>query len=301
MGVILVMVKPFDEALEIVKAIALPMVAVNALGFVLMIIIMTYVSKQKELFVEQSRLESELEVATVIQQSLLPNLNEDFPGCKEVDVSASMDPAKEVGGDFYDVFYVDKTHLAFAIGDVSGKGIPAALFMASAKSILQNCIRDIGTLSNAIIAANKSLCTQNDAGMFVTLWVGVFDIMNGTLNYVNAGHNPPVLLHNNKGEFLTTKPDFVLGGFEDRIYKEHTTQLEDGDLFFLYTDGVTEAEDKEHNLFGNERLLKCFEKVNDKNASQMIELVKENIDTFIAGNDQFDDMTILCFKWKKPN
>ncbi|MBP5244874.1 MAG: SpoIIE family protein phosphatase [Clostridia bacterium] len=301
LSVVLVMVKPFETALDIVKQIAIPFIAVNALGFAMMIAITTYIEKQRKLTIEKSRLQSELEFASVSQHSLLPSINDDYPGCKELDVSASMETAKEVGGDFYDVFFVDATHIAFVIGDVSGKGVPAAIFMATSKLTLQNCVRDIPDLAEAVATANNSLCARNDAEMFVTLWVGVFDIVNGTLNFVSAGHNPPVLLRGDKAEFLKFKNGFVLAGMENAKYKENTVILEKGDVICLYTDGVTEAEDKHHALFGEERLLSCFENRSSDAVSDIIESVKNEIDVFINGNDQFDDITMLCFKWKKDS
>lgn len=299
LGVVLLMVRPFSTALDIVRQIALPFVVVNALGFMLMIAIINYTERQRALAAEKSRLQSELEVANVIQHSLLPRLNEDYPGCPEVDVSASMEAAKEVGGDFYDVFYIDQTHLAFVIGDVSGKGVPAALFMASSKITLQNCIRDVPTLSEAVEIANNALCTGNDAEMFLTLWVGVFDLTSRTLTYVSAGHNPPVLLRDGKAAFLKGKSGFVLAGMEGMKYRENSVQLERGDVVYLYTDGVTEAEDRDHTLFGEERLLGCFADKSDDGPAEIIGNVKSAVETFINGNSQFDDMTMLCFKWKR--
>jgi len=299
LGVVLIMVKPFDTALDIVKQIALPFIAVNALGFMMMITIITYTEKQRFIAAEKSRLQSELEVASVIQHSLLPRLTKDYPGCHDIDVGASMEAAKEVGGDFYDVFYVDSTHLAFVIGDVSGKGVPAALFMASSKITLQNCIRDIPKLSEAIETANNALCEGNDAEMFLTLWVGVFDLTSRELAFVSAGHNPPVLLRNGKAEFLKCKNGFVLGGMSGMKYRENAVQLEKGDTVYLYTDGVTEAEDKKHELFGDDRLLACFEGKSEFGPDEIIDTVKGSVETFINGNSRFDDMTMLCFKWKR--
>ena len=296
--VVLIMVKPFETAFGIVSKIAIPFIAVNALGFMLMITIITYTESQRNLAIEKSRLQSELEVANVIQHSLLPLLNDDYPGCREIDVSASMEAAKEVGGDFYDVFYVDPTHLAFVVGDVSGKGVPAALFMATSKITLQNCIRDIPSLSEALETANNALCARNDAEMFITIWVGVFDLESGMLKFVSAGHNPPVLLRDGKAEFLKIKNGFVLAGMENMKYKENTVWLKKGDTVCLYTDGVTEAEDSAHNLFGDERLLRCFEGRSESTSGEIIEGVKSSIEEFIDGNSQFDDMTMLCFKWK---
>ncbi|MBR5721201.1 MAG: PP2C family protein-serine/threonine phosphatase, partial [Clostridia bacterium] len=269
------------------------------LGCMMMIAIMTYTEKQRALALEKSRLQSELEVANVIQHSLLPTVNEDYPGCRELDVSASMEAAKEVGGDFYDLFFVDSTHIAFVIGDVSGKGVPAALFMATSKITLQNCIRDIPNLSEAIETANNALCARNDAEMFVTLWVGILDLTSGLMTFVSAGHNPPVLLHNGKADFMRIKNGFVLAGMEGMKYKQNSVQLEEGDTVYLYTDGITEAEDAKHNLFGEERLLNCFENKSESSSAQILEDVKNSIDGFINGNSQFDDMTMLCFRFKE--
>lgn len=296
--IVLIMVKPFGTALDIVKQIAFPFIAVNALGFMIMIGIINYTEKHRMLALERSRLQSELEVANVIQHSLLPSITTDYPGVKELDVSASMEAAKEVGGDFYDLYYIDPTHLVFSIGDVSGKGVPAALFMASAKTILQNCIRDIPSLPEAVATANNALCARNEAEMFLTLWVGVLDLTTGTLDFVSAGHNPPVLLHNGKAEFLKIKNSFVLAGMENMSFKEHHIQLVQGDMMCLYTDGVVEAEDRDHKLFGEERLLDCFEGKSESDSAEIIASVKESIEAFIKGNSQFDDMTMLCFKKK---
>ncbi|MBR7071867.1 MAG: SpoIIE family protein phosphatase [Clostridia bacterium] len=298
LSLVLLMVKPFETALDIVVRIAVPFIGVNALGFVMMITIITYTENQRKITVERSRLQSELEVANVIQHSLLPLINEDYPGHKQLDVSASMEAAKEVGGDFYDVFYVDPTHLAFVIGDVSGKGVPAAIFMASSKITLQNCIRDIPKLSEAVETANNALCARNEAEMFVTVWVGILDLTNGTMNFVSAGHNPPVLLRNDHSELLKFKNGFVLAGMQDMMYKEHSIQLEKGDTVYLYTDGVTEAENVAHELFGEERLLGCFDNKSKYSSAEMIEHVKNSMDEFINGNSQFDDITMLCFQWK---
>lgn len=297
LGIVLLMVKPFETALDIVKQIAIPFIVVNSVGFMMMITIITYIEKKRNDELERNRLQSELEVANVIQHSFLPLINEDYPGCKDLEISASMEAAKEVGGDFYDVFFVDATHLAFVIGDVSGKGIPAALFMTLAKITLQNCIRDIPKLSDAVAAANNALCARNEADMFVTIWVGIFDLTDGTLNFVSAGHNPPVLLGDDKADYVKFKNGFVLAGMKDVIYKEHSIQLKKGDTVYLYTDGVTEAADKDHNLFGNERLLSCFENKSECSPAEIIENVKGSIDSFINGNSQFDDMTMLCFNW----
>ena len=296
--IVLIMVKPYETALDIVQKIAIPMIVVNALGFMLMIAIIQYTEKVRSLIREKSRLKADLDIATVIQHSLLPKINAEYPNCDALDASALMLPARDVGGDFYDVFKAGATRYAFMIGDVSGKGISAALFMASSKSILQNCIRDNRSLAESIEIANNVIYDTNEAQMFITLWVGVFDYEDGSVKYVTAGHNPPVLLRNNEASLVNEKPNFVIGGMKDMKYIEHDLQLEKDDIVLLYTDGVTEAENAEHELFGDERLLSCLEKKSDCSAEEIINHVQKSVDDFVNGNDQFDDMTMLCYKWK---
>ena len=296
LSVVLVMVKPFETALNIVKQIAIPFIFVNAVGFTMMILIITYTERQRKLTAEKSRLQSELEVASVIQNSLLPVINSSYPGREEIDVSGFMEAAKEVGGDFYDLFFVDNNHIAFVIGDVSGKGVPAALFMASSKIILQNCIRDIPDLSTAVETANHVLCQRNEADMFVTVWVGVLNLTTFEVEYVSAGHNPPVIISDAKAEYLKIKNGFVLAGMDGIKYKKYSVQLKQGDTVLLYTDGIVEAETKQHELFGEERLLDCLDDSENKKADEIANTVKTSVDSFVDGNSQFDDMTLLCFK-----
>lgn len=293
LGVVLVLVRPFSNALDIVKQIALPFVTVNALGIASMMGIIHFFENQQALSMERERLKSELEVASVIQHSLLPELNERYPGRPEVSVCASMQAAKQVGGDFYDVFFVAQDKLAFVIGDVSGKGVPAALFMASSKTILQNCLRDIPTPAEAFFTANNVLCDKNEAEMFVTVWAGVMDLKDGTLTYASAGHNPPVLLHDGKADFLKTKNGFVLAGMENVKYCEATIRLEKGDALFLYTDGVTEATTQDNEFYGDDRLLACLSDCVNDAPEAILEKVKASLDDFVGTAEQFDDITML--------
>ena len=299
LGLLLIIVKPFETAFGIVKAIALPFVLVNALGFTLMIAMINYIERQRTISIERSRLKSELDAARVIQHSLLPPINDKYPGRKEISLAAFMEPAKQVGGDFYDFFFVDRDRMAFLIADVSGKGIPAALFMATAKLTLQNCLRDCDTLAEAVQTANNALCAQNEAEMFVTSWIGVLDITTGVLTSVSAGHNPPVLISADGSEpvFLRRKRNgFVLAGMEDVRYREESIELKKGDRIFLYTDGVTEAENISHDLFGEERLQKTLAELNEKSPEDIVAGVKSAIDAHVGKADQFDDITMLCVK-----
>ncbi len=299
LGVVLLLVKPWETALEIVKAIYVPFILINSVGFTLMIFMIRYIEQQRDLSVEKGRLQSDLKTATTIQHSLLPPITESYPGRKEVALAADMDAAKEVGGDFYDFFFVDQDRLAFLIGDVSGKNISGALFMVRAKQILQHCIRDLSPLAEAVRRANEALCENNEAEMFVTAWIGVLDLTTGQLRYVNAGHNPPVLL-SAEGErtWLRRKGGFILGGMEGIPYKESSLTLFPGDKIFLYTDGVTEAADRTRALYGEERLMACLEAHEAESVDRIIQAVKAGLAAHVQGSEQFDDITMLCLEYK---
>ncbi len=297
--VVLVLVKPFETALGIVKQIAIPFIIVNAIGFAMMIAIITYTEKQRRLTAEKSRMQSELEVANVIQKQLLPTIDDTYPGRKEIEISASMDAAKEVGGDFYDVFFVDSNRVAIVIGDVSGKGVPAALFMASSKIILQNCVRDIPVLAEAVAATNNSLCARNEADMFVTIWVGILDLTTGEVTCVNAGHDDPVI-YRNGGVFSleVSKHGLVAGGMPGVKYRETQFTLNKGDKLFIYTDGLPEATDKDNKMFTIDGMIETLNACKEQSPGQIIESVKESVDRFVGEAPQFDDLTMLCLEMK---
>ena len=299
LGVVLLLVKPWETALEIVKAIYVPFILINSVGFTLMIFMIRYIEQQRDLSIEKGRLQSDLKTATTIQHSLLPPITESYPGRKEVALAADMDAAKEVGGDFYDFFFVDQDRLAFLIGDVSGKNISGALFMVRAKQILQHCIRDLSPLAEAVRRANEALCENNEADMFVTAWIGILDLPTGQLHFVNAGHNPPVLL-SAEGErtWLRRKGGFILGGMEGIPYKESSLTLFPGDKIFLYTDGVTEAADRTRALYGEERLMACLKAHEAESVDRIIQAVKAGLAAHVQGSEQFDDITMLCLESK---
>lgn len=298
LSIVLLVVKPFSTAWDIVCQIALPFITVNAVGIASMMGIIHFIEKQQALSLERERMKSELEVASVIQHSLLPELNEKYPGRPELSIRASMQAAKEVGGDFYDAFFVDQDRIAFLIADVSGKGVPAALFMASSKTVLQNCIRDVPRLSDALATANNVICEKNEMDMFVTVWAGILDLRDGSLSFVSAGHNPPALLREGKAEFLKGKNGFVLGGMEDVRYAENELRLQEGDVLFLYTDGVTEATARDYELYGNDRLLDCLTGCRGLDVQAVLDRVSASVEGFVRDNEQFDDITMLCARWK---
>ncbi len=297
LSLVLLIVKPFEAARGIVDAIYLPFILVNAIGFMLMIAMIEYINRQRAITIERSRLKTELEVATVIQRSLLPPITDTYPGRAEIRLAASMDPAKEVGGDFYDLFFVDRDRLAFVIADVSGKGIPAALFMATAKTTILNCVRDFPSLSDAMKTTNEGLCRNNTAEMFVTAWIGVLHLSTGKLTFVCAGHNPPVLISEGHPSFIRDRSGLVLAAMDGTAYREHSLDLKPGDRLFLYTDGVTEAENSAHQLFGEERLAACLQQAADRSPDEIIAAVKSAIDEHVRGFDPFDDMTMLCIHY----
>ena len=239
---------------------------------------------------------SELNIASSIQSSCLPN---EFPNTNRCELFAIMDPAKEVGGDFYDFFKIDEDHLVLVIGDVSGKGIPASLFMMKTQAVinaLADSIKDNPSLIFEMV--NDAVCKGNDMNMFVTCWIGIINLSNGELHYTSAGHNPPVIKYNGEYSYLKGKGGFVLGGKNGTQYYNNKITLEKGDKLFIYTDGVTEAHDINKNLYGEERLLDFFKK-EDPSPNVGIVKLRQSIKDFANGAEQFDDITMLMFEYHK--
>lgn len=258
-----------------------------------------YIANLTKVTAEKERIGAELNVAKQIQADMLPSIFPAFPEKEEFDIFATMEPAKEVGGDFYDFFLVDDDHLAFLIADVSGKGVPAALFMVIAKTLMKNHAQKGESPAQVFEAVNNQLCENNKEGMFVTAWMGILEISTGKLSYVNAGHNPPVV----KGadgvfRYLHCNPDFVLAGMEGLPYHQGELQIAKGDSIYLYTDGVTEAINKEEELYGEERLEMVLNQHKEEAPEEILRAVKESIDTFAGEVEQFDDITMLCLNYK---
>jgi len=240
------------------------------------------------------RIDNELKYAKEIQTSSLPTYFEENPN---YDLFASMNPAKEVGGDFYDFYLLNNKTLAICMADVSGKGIPAALFMMRAKSILKTYAEAGIAIADIFTNANFALCEGNSAGLFVTAWMGIVDLETGHVKFANAGHNAPCVKHKDGNyEFLKSKVGFVLGGMEGIIYKEQEFDLAEGDEIFLYTDGITEATNLNKELFGDDRLIVSLNKHCELNAEKLCNKIKEECDTFTGEAPQFDDMTMLSLK-----
>ena len=245
-----------------------------------------------------ARIDAELAVAKAIQHSALPSVFPPYPNRKEFDIWASMFTAKEVGGDFYDFYFVDEDTLAFLIADVSGKGIPAAMFMMQSKALLKSCAESGMDVNDVFTAANEKLCEGNDANMFVTAWMGFLNVKTGMLTFANAGHNPP-LLRGADGSFayLRSRAGFVLAGMEGIRYRKNELQLQPGDTLYLYTDGVTEAINVDQELFGEDRLLEALNRDAGADPQRICDGVKAEVDVFAGEAEQFDDITMLCISY----
>jgi len=236
----------------------------------------------------------DLEIAGKIQHSMLPAPDLDH---KNVSLFASLTPAADIGGDFFDYFFIDQTHLAFLIGDVSGKGISAALFMAVSRSLLRSNGLEKISPAKCLEKTNQMLTHNNDAGMFVTVFYGIVDLENGHLVYINAGHNPPYIVRNKGGlESLEKTGDMALGIFEENIYHQKETRLHSGDTIYLYTDGIVEAFDQTYQFFGNTRMEKNLEKQGSVSCRKLIESNLAELKKFTEGMAQSDDITAMALK-----
>ena len=246
----------------------------------------------------EERIDAELAFAKAIQHSALPTVHPLYDNRKEFDIFASMHTAKEVGGDFYDFYFIDEDHLAFLIADVSGKGIPAAMFMMRSKTIIKSYAESGMSVEEVFTLANEKLCEGNDAGMFVTAWMGILNIRNGKVLFANAGHNHPLVKHSDGTfEYLKSRAGFVLAGMEGVRYRKNELVLEPGDAIYLYTDGVTEATDLNDELYGEDRLHSILEKYKDETMEVICSEIKKDVDLFAGEAPQFDDITMLALKY----
>ena len=258
-----------------------------------------YIAKLETVTAEKERIGAELDVAAKIQSSMLPCIFPAFPDRNEFDIYATMDPAKEVGGDFYDFFMVDADHLAFVVADVSGKGVPAALFMVIGKTLIKDHTGLHDDLGEVFTEVNNILCASNSEEMFITAFEGVLNLKTGELRYVNAGHEIPFLCR--KGgvfEPFKVRAGFVLAGMQGIRYRAGSIQLEPGDKVFQYSDGIPEAINSEKAPYGMKRLESVLAKNSEKAPSELLPLVKADVDAFVGDADQFDDITMLCIEFK---
>ena len=255
---------------------------------------------------EKERISAELSIATKIQASMLPFIFPPFPQRHEFDIYASMVPAKEIGGDFYDFYMVDDDTLAFVVADVSGKGIPAALFMVITQTLMKNNVQHQKTPKEVFDLVNNMLCENNEESIFVTAFLGYLQLSTGLLTYVNAGHNPPLIKSKPNAysdyefNWLSSNENFILAIIENIDYEEHQIYLQPGDELFLYTDGVTEAMNRDNVLFSEKRLIETLNKNIKLNPKELVLFIKENVDIFTGDEEQTDDITLLSMKYFGP-
>jgi sigma-B regulation protein RsbU (phosphoserine phosphatase) len=247
---------------------------------------------------EKERIESQLRIAREIQAGALPSVFPPFPERNEIDIFASMKPAKQVGGDFYDFFFVDDKNLYVLIGDVSGKGVPAALFMMTCKTMLKAEAMNGRSAWEILRNANKGIYPDNETCMFVTVFCAIINTKTGEVDYASAGHNPPMVSRSGGGfEFLELEKSGVLGPMPDGRFSTGTLRLNPDDALFLYTDGVTEALNPDEEFYSEERLRNLLSNIREKDPTHMIQAVKDDIRQFAGGASQYDDITMLAIRY----
>lgn len=257
-----------------------------------------YIKDLTETTAAKERIQSELKVATDIQASLLPRLFPAYPDRPEFDVFASMDPAKEVGGDFYDFFFIDKDNLCFLIADVADKGVPAALYMMVAKTLLKTEGQRLGEPDQILTCVNNALAVDNESCMFATVFCAILDTRSGEVRFANAGHNPPLLINRQGTRYLALKAGFVLGPMADSAYECERITLHPGDTLFLYTDGVTEAKDPDDVLYGESQLRHDLAHGPQEDLTEMIHAIRAAVSRHANGAEQSDDVTMLAIRYR---
>ena len=257
-----------------------------------------YENNLTKITAEKQRISTELTLANKIQADMVPNIFPAFPDRNEFDIFASMIPAKEVGGDFYDFFFIDRDHLAMVIADVSGKGIPAAMFMVMAKGIIETQSMGCSSPAQILTEVNKMICAKNREKMFVTVWLGILDLRSGELTAANAGHEYPIIKHPDSDfKVLKDKHGFVIGGFEMMKYQDYKLPMKPGSKLFVYTDGVAEATDASNTLFGLDRTVAALNRSKDESPQVILKNVDAAIREFVGDAEQFDDLTMMCLEY----
>ncbi len=258
-----------------------------------------YVEDLTRVTAENERIGTELTLANRIQAEMLPNIFPAFPERKEFDIYASMDPAKEVGGDFYDFFLLDEDHLGLVMADVSGKGVPAALFMMVSKILIQNFAMQGNSPGKVLEIVNEQISSNNREDMFITVWLGTLDLKTGKIIAANAGHEYPILKKpDGSFEMIKDKHGFVIGGMSGLTFKEYELQLDPGATLFLYTDGLPEATNSREELFGKDRILSTLNSASSKDPKSLLDAIDVSVDAFVGDAEQFDDLTMLCMQYR---
>jgi sigma-B regulation protein RsbU (phosphoserine phosphatase) len=261
-----------------------------------------YMTNLPSVTAEKEKIGAELNVATQIQADMLPRIFPAFPDRREFDLYAFMHPAREVGGDFYDFFLIDEDHLCMVIADVSGKGVPAALFMVIAKTLIKNQAMMGDDPADILGKVNEQLCEGNEAMLFVTVWISILTISTGKGIAANAGHEHPVIRRaGGSYELVVYRHSPAVAAMEGMRFRQHSFELHPGDRLFVYTDGVPEATNAENELFGNERMLDVLNSQPDRKLHAMLETMKREIDIFVGEAPQFDDITMLCLDYFGPD
>lgn len=301
-GLSLLIGRPFSVVLPAALKAFPPMIVAHAVGLAIFVFVLNNLIRERKTRAEKKRLESELTVARDIQMSIVPKIFPPFPQIPEIDVHASIESAKEVGGDLYDFFFVDDDHLFFVIGDVSGKGVPASLFMAVSITLLKANTKRGMHPDEVLYKVNNDLCADNEASMFVTTFCGILNIRTGEIVYSNGGHNPPyVLKGTGEVEALPCQSGLVVGVMEDFVFEREFTSLKPGDTLVMYTDGVTEAANARQDLFTEERLEDFLRRTGGAiSARDMVLETSRAVHAFAAGAEQSDDITLLVIKYKGP-
>ena len=259
---------------------------------------LSYIDNLTAITAENQRIETELTLAARIQENSVPDDFPAFPDRDDFDIYASMTPAKEVGGDFYNFSLIDDDHLAIVIGDVSGKGVPAALFMMVTNILISERLRTDASPSGILMSVNEDLCAHNRAEMFVTVWLGILELSTGRLLTANAGHEDPAVYRKGSGfELISEKHGFVLGGMEGVRYTDREILLNAGDKVFIYTDGVPEATDADDRMFGLDRMMEVLGECGDLTCEEILGKVHERVDDFVGNAPRFDDLTMLCLEY----
>lgn len=244
-------------------------------------------------------IQSDLKVAREIQETILPKVFDPFPTEKTFDMYAYMNAAKYVGGDFYDFFTIDEDRLGFVIADVSGKGVPAAIFMAISRTVIRAIAISENSAAMCLKRANEMLCKESVNDMFVTVFYGILNIHTGIITYSNGGHNPPIMMsHDKTVSFVPLTGDRILGVMEDSTYHEKELTLTPGDSLFLYTDGITEAKNKSNELYGEKRLLASCMEMTGSSSKEIVEHITKNVGDFVLGAVQSDDITLLTISYR---
>jgi phosphoserine phosphatase RsbU/P len=300
MGLVLLLSRPYSQAVELVSLVAVPMILANAVGMLIFAVMIGNLVTERKTKTERDTYEQELErksaelgVAREIQMSLLPATLPDVPG---IELAARGIPAKEIGGDFYDVVMLPGQKTGLIIADVSGKGVPAALFMAVSRTVLRATAAWHTRPHDAIRDANAMIAADAGSGMFVTLFFGVYDAQVRQLTYVNAGHNPPILFRHNGLTEELPGTGIALGVLEETEYDERSVSLSPGDLLVLYTDGVTEAVNATDEQFGTERLVDTVRAMQGKTAADVLERIVERVSSFSGPTPQYDDVTLMILR-----